>query len=94
MNFERGGDIKRNMDIGLKSYPSEGDKFLVRFKLDQRLAKNPELYPLRKLEKEGKPIVATCIGFASNTSVIVECQISGVSQNLFAYHDDHEWIIA
>ena len=62
MNFERGIDPKKSLDIGLNHngrIPEEGRSFLVQFLLKKSC---PEFYPLQEKQRRGEPIVAICIG--------------------------------
>jgi len=89
MNFERGGNIIKNINIGLNAFPEKGRSFLVRFKLRESC---PDFYPLQKLEEEGKPIIAICTD-VEKSSQIVRCEIPGIFQHFFAYKNNEEWVI-
>jgi len=95
MDFERGRDPVKALDIGLTSDPEPGRKFLVRFRL---MKSCPEYYPLQRMEREGRPIMATAIyiremmynpyTFAPVKSAI--CRIDGIEGLFSAFWDDDE----
>ena len=89
MNFERGGNIIKNINIGLNAFPSIGSKFLVRFRLRESRA---DYYPLQRKEECGEPIIATCVEFGS-TDQVVKCVIPGIDHYLVAFKNSGEWII-
>lgn len=96
MNFERGQDPKKAINIGLTDNPLPGRKFLVRFKLRES---TPEFYPLQKLEEEKKPIVATCLRldnimfptkYSSTFIKNVVCQLPSLNTPLRAIWNEEE----
>jgi hypothetical protein len=90
MNFERGGDIIKNMDIGLNASPSPGRKFFVRFRLRESRA---DYYPLQRMEERGEPILATCIEISEISGEMIKCHIEGINHYLWAHKNNEEWII-
>lgn len=87
MNFERGGNIIKNINIGLNASPSVGNKFLVHFRIRESRA---DYYPLQRMEERGEPIIATCLEVNERN---VKCMLSGISHYLFAYKNNEEWVI-
>jgi len=61
MNFERGKDPIKSLNIGMdyrNRTPQVGSPFLVHFRLRKSC---PEYYPLQNKEKNGESIIAICL---------------------------------
>ena len=100
MNFERGIDPKKSLDIGLNHngrIPEEGRSFLVQFLLKKSC---PEFYPLQEKQRRGEPIVAICIGhprliydpFTFNPHKFIKCRI-GEEEFISSMNENGDWEI-
>lgn len=99
MEFERGKDVKQALGVGLNSsspwnYPEKGRRFFVRFRLRES---RPDFYPLQRLEREGKPVIAISRGpkewKVKNDIGVVVCDIEGIGpEPFFAVWDLEEKI--
>jgi len=100
MNFERGIDPKKSLDIGLNHngrIPEEGRSFLVQFLLKKSC---PEFYPLQEKQRRGEPIVAICIGhlrliydpFDFKPHTFIKCRI-GEEEFISSMNENGDWEI-
>jgi hypothetical protein len=73
MNFQRGQDPIRALDIGMNvRHPEIGQKFNVRFRLRTSC---PDYYPLQRQEKAGNPVIAIAVSYSKYSSDNMECII-------------------
>ena len=100
MNFERGIDPKKSLDIGLNHngrIPEEGRSFIVKFLLRKSC---PEFYPLQEKQRKGEPIVAICIGhprliydpFDFKPHKFIKCRI-GEEEFISSMNENGDWEI-
>ena len=86
MDFERGIDVKKALDIGLsKRHPEVGDRIYVRFQM--RLS-CPEYYPLQKEEKEGKYQLGTVVE-THHEDFLVSEQFGAIKVVLDVFKEDN-----